>query len=141
MHFRHLRPNREPDFIINTGGEPYMLRWYLIPRNPVFNIYYHHILKSDDDRALHDHPWPSVSLMIRGELREVLADGSRRIVRAGDLVYRGSEFAHRLETVDQYGAETLFITGAKVREWGFHCPEGWKLWTEFIEEGGCGEVD
>jgi hypothetical protein len=65
-NFRNLRPERDPDFII--GNPPYMLRWWLLPRNPTFNVYYHRILRDDDDRALHDHPWPSFSRLsvIRG---------------------------------------------------------------------------
>lgn len=140
-----LRPDREPDFVI--GNPPYMLRWWLLPRNDVFNVYYHRILKDDDDRALHDHPWPSFSVMVRGRLREITEQGAR-IVTAGDCVYRGPEMAHRLELVDGAPAETLFITGPRVREWGFHCPKGWVHWRDFTSPGdsgligrGCGEAD
>ncbi len=55
---------RDPDFVIGTADDPYLRRWWLIPRNPVFNLYVHHFLRSDDDRALHDHPWPSVSVIL-----------------------------------------------------------------------------
>lgn len=44
---------REPDFVI---GDDYLRRWYVVPRNPFCNVYLHHILHSDDDRALHDQP-------------------------------------------------------------------------------------
>ena len=49
--------NREPDFIIGGHEAPYLRRHWLIPRNRFFNIYVHEFLRSDDDRALHDHPW------------------------------------------------------------------------------------
>ncbi|UES40956.1 cupin domain-containing protein [Roseibium aggregatum] len=143
-NFRNLCPERDPDFII--GNPPYMLRWWLLPRNPTFNVYYHRILRDDDDRALHDHPWPSFSIMIKGQLREVLEDGPR-VVLAGDCIYRGPEMAHRLELIDGQPAETLFITGPRVREWGFHCPKGWVHWQDFTAPGdssqigrGCGEL-
>jgi hypothetical protein len=42
-----------------------MRRWWVIPRNKFFNIYLHHFLHSDDDRALHDHPWWNVSILLR----------------------------------------------------------------------------
>lgn len=139
-----MRPDREPDF--NIGDPVYMQRWYLIPRNPSFNIYYHRVLRDDDDRALHDHPWPSFSIMVSGALREVLPDGER-IVKAGDCVYRGPEFAHRLALIDGEPAETLFITGPRVRDWGFHCPKGFVAWQDFLEPDdtgligrGCGEM-
>jgi hypothetical protein len=145
-NFQLLRPDRAPDFVIGPAEDPYMLRWWLLPRNEVFNVYYHQIRHSDDDRALHDHPWPSLSIMTRGLLREITPEGSR-IITVGDVVYRGPEFAHRLEVLDDAGAETLFITGPRVREWGFHCPKGWVVWTSFVEAAapgqigrGCGEM-
>ena len=46
-----LRPTRDPDMLIGPPDDPYMLRWWLIPRNPEFNVYYHRILHDDDDRA------------------------------------------------------------------------------------------
>jgi hypothetical protein len=42
---------RAPDQVIGGRERPYMLRWYLIPRNRFCNIYLHHFLRSDDDRA------------------------------------------------------------------------------------------
>ncbi len=141
-----LRPTRDPDMLIGPPDDPYMLRWWLIPRNPEFNVYYHRILHDDDDRALHDHPWPSFSVLVRGALREVL-QGSVRTIRAGGCVYRGPHLAHRLELIDGEPAETLFITGLRVREWGFHCPKGWVYWRDFVDGDnpgdigrGCGEM-
>ncbi|TNF19180.1 MAG: hypothetical protein EP318_15610 [Rhodobacteraceae bacterium] len=146
MPLATLKPTRTPDFIIGTADRPYMLRWYLLPRNETFNVYYHHILRDDDDRALHDHPWPSFSLMTKGMMTEVTPEGSR-LIRAGECVYRGPDFAHRLELIDGRPAETLFITGPKVREWGFHCPGGWVHWEQFVAPDdtgaigrGCGEM-
>jgi hypothetical protein len=141
-----LRPARDPDFVIGDPARPYMLRWWLLPRNETFNVYYHRVLRDDDDRALHDHPWPSFSIMVSGRLREITPEGPR-VIRSGDCVYRGPDFAHRLELIDGEPAETLFITGPKVREWGFHCPKGWVVWSDFVDAGnpggvgrGCGEM-
>ena len=50
---------RAPDFVI---GADYLRRWWVIPRNDSQNVYLHDIRKSDDDRALHDHPWPKGTL-------------------------------------------------------------------------------
>src|ERR1700684_1178987 len=56
-----------PHFVIGDPKNPYMLRWYILPRNPLFNVYLHKFLRNDDDdRALHDHPWPSLSLLVKG---------------------------------------------------------------------------
>ncbi len=133
---RRLPPHRPPDFVIGEPDAPYMLRWWLIPRNRLFNVYLHLVLRDDDDRALHDHPWPSVSLLLEGELGEVFLDrdGSERtrIMSAGRIVWRGARFTHRLFLpMPERAAMTLFITGPVIREWGFRCPQGWRHWREF----------
>lgn len=136
--------HRKPDFIIGKPGSPYMLRWYVIPRNRFFNIYLHNIVRSDDDRALHDHPWWNLSILLKGGYREITpGDDTRwhRITytrRIGSIVFRRATAAHRLE-VDA-PCWSLFITGRKVRDWGFHCPQGWKIWTSFVDMTNAGEV-
>lgn len=126
---------REPDFIIGLPENPYLLRWWIIPRNRFFNIYLHKFLRSDDDRALHDHPWWSCSIILRGGYREHLPGGLIKLRHAGRIIFRRAEQAHRVELYGVYitrPAWTLFITGPKVREWGFHCPQGWRHWRDFI---------
>jgi hypothetical protein len=135
---------RAPDFVIGDPAAPYMRRWWIIPRNRWFNLYLHNILRDDDDRALHDHPWWNVSIVLTGVLREVLPSGSRILQRFA-IVARGAKAAHRLEVV--HGPVwTLFITGPVVRTWGFHCPKGWVPWRQFVAADnpgavgrGCGE--
>ncbi|WP_412535944.1 hypothetical protein [Marinobacter sp. MIT932201] len=136
---------REPDFIIGDPQDPYLIRYWLRRDRPEGSIYLHCIRKSDDDRALHDHPWSSTSLVLQGTLREILPDGSR-LLTPGCIVSRSAEQAHRLEVVDG-PVWTLFITGAVEREWGFHCPNGWVHWKEFTDPAtngqqigqGCGD--
>ena len=41
---------REPDFIIGGAERPYIRRWWIIPRNKLFNIYLHQVLRDDDER-------------------------------------------------------------------------------------------
>ena len=139
---------RAPDFVI---GDSYLLRWWVIPRNRWFNIYLHDVRTSDDDRALHDHPWINVSILLSGcYIEHTIAAGGveHRLLRgAGDLVARRSIAAHRLELVDRMPARTIFITGPRIRAWGFHCPQaGWVHWQDFTAPGdsskvgrGCGE--
>jgi hypothetical protein len=142
---------RKPDLCIGGESNPYMRRWYVIPRNKWFNIYLHNILRDDDDRALHDHPWCSLSFMLKGAIVEHYQDRRgdyrTRLLKAPRIVYRGSTFAHRLQ-LGTGSAWTLFITGRNVRDWGFHCPKGWVHWRDFTSgpKGetigrGCGEMD
>lgn len=74
----NLSLGREPDFIIGGAADPYVRRWWLIPRNPVLNVYLHEFLRSDDDLALHDHPWWNASLLLWGTYTEhtIAAGGS-----------------------------------------------------------------
>lgn len=57
---------RTADFVIRSNDEPVMSRWYLIPRNRWFNIYLHR-LDGADPQPVHDHPWASCSIMLKGE--------------------------------------------------------------------------
>lgn len=146
-----LGRKRPPDVVIGEAQSPYMHRWWLIPRNRFFNIYLHHFLRSDDDRALHDHPWWNLSILLDGRYVEhTIAAGGvnvRTERRAGEVKLRGARAAHRIELVDG-PCWTLFITGPRIREWGFHCPQGWRHWRIFTSGPngetigrGCGEED
>jgi hypothetical protein len=138
---------REPDFYIGGKENPYLLRWWVIPRNRLFNIYLHKFLRDDDDRALHDHPWVSLSVILKGGYVEHTASGVRRRY-VGIIVFRRAKHAHRIELLRQHirlgriivPAWTLFITGPRIREWGFHCPQGWRHWKEFTSEVDSGNV-
>lgn len=148
---------RAPSFVIGRIDDPYLLRWYLTPwsgwwrierrdRMPWWrraltslpNVYIHLILRSDDDRALHDHPWPSCSIILRGQYIEVSRhEGHPALVRsirrkAGSVVLRGSMKAHRL-VIDTEPCWSLFLTGFRVRIWGFHAEGGWVPWYEFCD--------
>lgn len=122
---------RKPDLMI---GDNYLSRWYVIPRNRFLNIYLHKFSSSDDDRALHDHPWYSVSFLLKGELVEHTLQGLRTIPSVLPVL-RGAKFLHRLEVI-KGPVWTLFITGPRVREWGFLCPKGWRSWQAFTDESG-----
>jgi hypothetical protein len=37
---------RPPDFIIGGHERPYLLRWFVIPRNPIINVYFHAFRRS-----------------------------------------------------------------------------------------------
>lgn len=143
---------RAPDFIVGGHEDPYLLRWFVIPRNPFFNIYLHEFRRSDDDRALHDHPWLfNCSILLDGEYLEHTPDGMQYRC-AGDWKFRWGRAVHRIQLLQPLGRAkpircwTLFVTGPRVREWGFHCPKGWVHWRDFTDSRdsgaigkGCGE--
>lgn len=131
---------RAPDFLIGPKDDPYLRRWWVIPRNRWFNIYLHEIRHSDDDRALHDHPWLNLSIVLKGGYLEHMPGGRRAVRGPGSFVFRRPKALHRLETIGNLTTWTLFITGPRVREWGFACPKGWVLWTDFVVKDDTGSV-
>lgn len=131
---------RKPDFIV---GDSYLLRWWVIPRNRWFNIYLHQFRRSDDDRALHDHPWWNCSIVLSGCYDEVMPQATKRR-KAGSVVFRHATARHRLELPVINGGQsycwTLFITGPRVREWGFWCPQGFVHWKDFTSPADVGQI-
>jgi len=135
---------RTPDFIIGGADNPYLIRWWLIPRNRVFNIYVHCFLRSDDDRALHDHPWVNASILLEGEYTEHTIDAGgiehRTIRKAGAVKLRTGKSAHRIE-LHNGPCWTVFVTGPVYRKWGFHCPQkGWGHYRDFVADHDKGTI-
>ena len=129
---------RPPDQqITNWDGDTYLNRWWIVRRAKAkhfaFNIYLHQFLRSDDDRAMHDHPWWSVSFLLKGRAVEHYIDrgaGMIRIPMRFVPMFRRATHTHRIEVSGD--CWTLFITGPKVREWGFHTLYGWVHWKDFV---------
>ena len=132
---------RSPDQIIGPPSNPYMLRWYLIPKNRFFNVYLHHILLPDDDRALHDHPWWSLSIILKGWYLETLPNGKTK-KRSRWEFHSQERYLDSLPLgrhTHRRGMDT-FMTGPKIRSWGFHCPQGWIHHREFVHPNNPGEI-
>lgn len=132
----------------------YMNRWWIIPytkfpkwwrdrvgflrwierKMPAVRV--HEILRSDLDRELHDHPWPFVSIILRGGYTEVrpkydrsgLYTGEEAIFHGpGSILFRRSKDFHRLVLPTKMlggfpayeVAYTLFISFAYTQKWGY----------------------
>jgi hypothetical protein len=139
----------KPDLTITNGEErPYLHRWWLIPRNPFFNIYLHRFLRSDYDDALHDHPWLfNASLLVEGSYREWIPEKELleiggtllqacqypdyRDLKEGTFKFRWGKAPHRVE-LNHGPVTTIFFTGPRVREWGFYCRSAWLHWRVFL---------
>lgn len=145
----------QPHFRIG-GSDAYMLRWFLIPRNPWFNVFLHKFLRDDDDRAMHDHPWMFVSFMILGSYVEARPDPNynqthhpnaefHTLRKAPSVARRKATDRHRVTLLKNVDGEpipcwTIVITGPKVREWGFWCPKRFVPWHEFVSKSDEGSV-
>jgi len=128
-----------------TSNEPYLERYYLLfkerERFP-FNIFLHKFLKSDPD-DVHDHPWPYATLMLKGGYYEWIPQFNNKGQKISELqVWRGpghfricgANSFHRIELVPGITAWTLFMPGAKQRDWGFLVRNKWVQWEEYLKQ-------
>ena len=112
-------------------GEDYMHRYYLFlkdRKNFPFNLTLHKIVKSDDP-ILHDHPWPFLTIILKGGYYEhtPLYGNDGQIIGElcqwrgpGSIIRRRAKDFHWLELDESVGpATTLFFMGRQQRDWGF----------------------
>lgn len=125
-------------------GELYLRRWRIV-QTPWFAIYLHKIATPDKDRDLHDHPWPFVSLVLRGGYDELLVTtntamddylrGGRppfRVRRWMSLGCRRATDAHRITRLHRTPTWTLVLTGPRRRSWGFYTEHGFVDWRKYL---------
>lgn len=97
-----------PHFIV---GPRYLLRWYVIPRNPWLNVYLHQFLHDDEDRALHDHLWWFISIMLWGSYMEILPSPGAvwplRVRNAGSIAYNPATHTHRVKLQEKFAATRI----------------------------------
>jgi hypothetical protein len=111
-------------------------------------------MRSDDERAPHNHPWWFASLVLRGSYIEHRADQVCPIIRRPfSFGFRGLDTFHRVELPDGKPCWTIVVTGPDIRGWGFLCRDieiqqiGEHEWFErerprlvpWREFDGCGE--
>lgn len=144
-----------------THIEDYMERYWLVPyadpaagtgcgpvsfwRRPVawllqqfgVAIRVHHILRSDYDRAYHDHPWNYATLVMRGGYTEITPHSGfdchaskLRFYNKGCLLFREATSWHRIRVIPGLEPWTLFVTGPRKQDWGFLSADGSKVLHE-----------
>ncbi len=138
-----LRGDRGADRVVRDGaGRAYLMRWYLYrrsaPERPTGQGAgaYLHAFHASDGPVLHDHPWPSISVILRGAYVEEIpvepsqpGGATRRLARRpGDVVLRRARSAHRIELPEraERPVVSLFLVGRRRRAWGFWCHWGWR---------------
>ena len=140
------RAQRTPYLHLHKGDELYMARYWLVAPGWLpfgINARVHHIAQPDADRAMHDHPWNFVSIVLRGWYHEARPVGiepgfegeqewhTSTTRGPGDFAYRRSTDRHRITRVGPGGALTLFITGPRLHWWGFYTPAGKIHWRDY----------
>lgn len=121
--------------VIGSTHDPLLFRWILL-RTPWLCIYIHKLCRSDHDRALHDHPWSFVSVVLWGAYLEVT---ERCVIwrEMFSVAYRPAAWRHRVVIEDRAKpAWTLVFVGPQTRNWGFW-PEGrFCFWKKYDSENG-----
>jgi hypothetical protein len=107
-------------------GNTFFLRYHVF-KCRWFSIFLHEFMRSDSDRCLHDHPWPFISIVLRGGYTEQMPDGMHRR-RPGSILFRRANAAHRIEIDPDTRPWSLVIVGRKSRDWGFFTLHGWEAW-------------
>lgn len=104
---------------------------YFILNTRVFGIFLHHLISSDDDRALHDHPWSFITILLTGGYWEHTT--TERLWRGRfSVLFRPAEWQHRLEL--EKPVWTLVIKFRTRRSWGFIMKDGWHKWEKYLTE-------
>ena len=132
-------------------GDDYMHRYYLFlkdRKNFPFNITLHKIVRSDDP-IMHDHPWPYLTVVLKGgywEHTPVFDNQGNMFTEfqtwrgPGSIIKRGANEYHWLELDPNAGpATTLFFMGQQQREWGFLVKtkrgiHRWIKWTTYLSD-------
>ena len=137
--------NRHRVIMDRVNGEPYLERYYVFLKDRErfpFNIFVHKFLKSDPD-DVHDHPWPYATLILKGGSYEWTpqfdANGNKinevaKWCRAGSVRFAGAKTYHRIELDPAVECWTLFMPGAKQRDWGFLVKNKWVQWQEYLAQ-------
>jgi hypothetical protein len=127
-----------------TSNEPYLERYYLFLKEREsfpFNVFLHKFLKSDPD-DVHDHPWPYATLILKGGYYEWIpqfsADGKKigevaKWCGPGSFRTAKANSYHRIELDPSVTCWTLFMPGAKQRDWGFLVKNKWVQWEEYLK--------
>ena len=119
----------ERSAILHSDGRLYLERFHVSEA-----LRLHRWWGSDDQRAMHDHPWDNQTLVLTGRLLEVTLAGSR-LLEPGAVVDRLASEPHRIELVDDEPVWTVFTVGPVRRRWGFHTSRGWVYWKRWPYAG------
>lgn len=115
----------------------YLTRWRLI-QTPWLGVYLHRFDGPDPRDTLHDHPWPFLSIVLRGGYIERRLDpmtmraDEAHFVRLVNRMRLGG--AHAILRLLRCPTWTLMIVGRRTRTWGYwemrRAGDEW-AWTEF----------
>jgi hypothetical protein len=135
--------------IVNCDRDAYLFRWYVFKTKRI-TLFIHKFIRSDEDRALHDHPWsflvipiwqgyiehsdlPCGCFMCRNHptMPPYRMTVKRRVWPILGSRFRHGTYRHRVELIEDKPAWSLFFHFTEFRDWGFHMPDGFVQWAKF----------
>lgn len=120
---------RRRDIVID--GQLYLRRWYVTPRKLPLRLFLHCIVRSDDVRCLHTHPWKFAPLILARGYIEHLPGNQTRERRPGSFKVLPPDHTHAVE-VPGKPAWTLCLVWQATKEWGFVTNQGWVDWRTYL---------
>lgn len=133
--------------LVREDGIVYLDRLRII-QTPWFGMFLHRMDGPDPGEDLHDHPWPFISIILKGGYVEEFCDireASERAFNAsvdvqgatrGDLRIWKRWSVHRIplttchritRLVEPTPTWTLVIVGRRSQPWGFYTPDGFVM--------------
>lgn len=144
--------------IVNCDRDPYLFRWYVF-RTKRVALFIHKFIRSDEDRALHDHPWGFLVIPVwRGYIEhsqgacsicsssryeegydcprwlDSRIPRSRRVWPIIGTRLRSATYRHRVELIDGKPSWSIFFRFQEWRTWGFWLPEGFVAWNKWWQD-------
>lgn len=115
----------------------YITRLHIL-KTPWFALCLHWLNTPDPEPYLHDHPVSFLSVILRGgytEDREKFTHNRRRFTKVNrwfNWIRASSRDRHTIIEVKPKTL-TLCLMGPKTREWGYHLPDGWMYWKDYVD--------
>lgn len=130
---------RTPDLIIGPRHDPQTIRWHIF-RWRGWQLSIHKWLRSDSDRALHDHKADNLSIILNSGYFETFFHPSNDPT-VGEAVlpyvytetfrwplvpyFRRAETPHRVRLPSAEPVWTIWLRWPAKRRWGYWCAQGW----------------
>ncbi len=119
---------------LDSPSDIYLSR-FIILKTRWFGLYVHIIRRPDYARCQHDHPWPFLTLILRGGYTEQVGERFFRR-RPGYIGYRSRSFEHRITELPSGTALTLVLRGPDHVEWNFRTAFGKVPWQRYVSLDG-----
>ena len=123
-----------------AGTAPYIVRWSIGLRFG-WSLKLHKIVRPDDDRCAHDHPWRMLRIILAGGYTE--SHGPNHAIAQRKpwrpwapwrIYYCPADFRHRILTLHTGVSWSLVLCGPRERDWGFYIRDGWIDWQTFVRQ-------